>query len=68
MKISSELQKKLDQLDKYDDAYYNKEAIILDDGYDLFKESVLKQLPPDHPRLDKIGHEPSSGGTKVGYL
>ena len=68
MSISVELQKKLDQLDKYDDAYYNKEAIILDDGYDLFKESVLKQLPPDHPRLDKIGHEPSSAWPKVKHF
>ena len=68
MKISAELQKKLDQLDQWDDAYYNKEAMVSDDAYDLFKKSVLKQLPPDHPLLDKIGHEPSSGGTKVGYL
>jgi NAD-dependent DNA ligase len=64
MKISAELQKKLDQLDSYDDAYYNKEATISDEAYDLFKESVLKQLPPDHPLLDKIGHAPSSGEQK----
>ena len=46
MGISAELQKRLDQLDAYDDAYYNKESTISDEGYDLFKEKVLKQLPP----------------------
>ena len=68
MKISAELQKKLDQLDSYDDAYYNKEATMSDDAYDLFKESVLKQLPPDHPLLDKIGHAPSSAWPKVKHF
>jgi DNA ligase (NAD+) len=68
MGVSPDLQKKLEQLEKYDDAYYNKEALISDAGYDLFKESLLKQLPPDHPMLDKIGHDLSSPWPKVKHF
>lgn len=60
MTISEELKKKLDLLDKYDKAYYNEEPLVNDTQYDLLKDYVLRHLPPDHPRLSKIGHDPCS--------
>lgn len=68
MKLPEDLQKKIDQLEKYDDAYYNKEAILSDAAYDLYKESILKLLPPDHPLLDKVGHELCSAWPKVKHF
>jgi DNA ligase (NAD+) len=68
MKISAELQKKLDQLEKYDAAYTNDEELISDAAYDLFKDSVLKQLPPDHPYLDKVGHDICSAWPKTKHF
>lgn len=60
MDIDQELQRKIAQLDKYDDAYHNGKALISDAAYDLFKDSVYRQLPPGHPSLAKVGHAPSS--------
>jgi len=68
MKVSAELQKKLDLLDKYDAAYYSvDDSLISDAAYDLFKDSVLRQLPPDHPRLKKVGHVPVSNWPKESH-
>ncbi len=64
MKLTEDLQKKLEQLEKYDAAYYNKSSTIDDAAYDVFKDSVVKLLPPDHPYLDKIGHPVSSSWPK----
>ena len=64
MKISPELQKDLALLEKYDDAYYNKQALISDNAYDLLKDKVYRHLPPDHPRLAKIGHAVCSAWPK----
>ncbi|MBD3261059.1 MAG: DNA ligase (NAD(+)) LigA [Candidatus Altiarchaeales archaeon] len=65
MKISADLQKKIDLLDRYDHAYYNDKPLICDVAYDLLKDSVLRALPPSHPRLAKVGHEVSSAWPKV---
>lgn len=46
----------LEKLDSYENAYYNKQPIIDDASYDSFKDFVYRHLPPDHPRLEKIGH------------
>jgi len=50
------IEDKIKLLDEYDDAYYNKQSIIDDAGYDLLKDFVYRHLPPDHPRLTKVGH------------
>lgn len=52
---------KLDQLlkrlDEADKAYYvDNNSIMSDSAYDLLKDKVLSQLPPDHPRFKKVGH------------
>jgi len=67
MKTDPELKRRLDLLDKYDDAYYNGKPLVSDAAYDLFKDGVLRQLPPDHPRLAKVGHVPSSGWSKESH-
>lgn len=67
MKISADLQKKIDLLEKYDNAYYNDKPLISDAAYDLLKDSVLRALPPNHPRLAKIGHTVSSAWPKVSH-
>jgi len=64
MKISADLQKRIDLLEKYDAAYHNGNALVSDAAYDLFKDSVIRHLPPDHPMLSKVGHAPSSGWSK----
>lgn len=64
MKLSDDLQKKLEQLEAYEDAYYNKDPLISDAAYDLFKDRVVKQLPPDHPYFKKVGHTPVSNWPK----
>jgi DNA ligase (NAD+) len=64
MQVSADLQNKIAQLEKYDDAYHNGKAIISDAAYDLFKDSILRQLPPDHDLLSKVGHAPSSAWPK----
>ena len=60
MPLSEKIEKDLELLDKYDSAYYNQEPLVPDSTYDLFKDYVYSKLPPDHPRLDKVGHEPCS--------
>jgi DNA ligase (NAD+) len=62
------LQSKLDLLDKYDEAYYNGQPLISDSAYDLFKDSVVRELPPDHPRLDKVGHAVSDNWKKRQHI
>jgi DNA ligase (NAD+) len=47
----------LKKLDEHDNAYHNNESTISDEGYDAFKDMVFRHLPPDHPRLSKVGHE-----------
>jgi DNA ligase (NAD+) len=68
MTISEELQKKIDLLDKYDNAYHNGESIISDAAYDLFKDSVIRCLPHDHPMLDKVGHDTSDSWKKCQHI
>jgi DNA ligase (NAD+) len=68
MQLPEDLQKDLEQLDKFDDAYYNGKPIVTDTAYDLFKDKVLRRLPPDHPRLDKVGHEPCSTWPKEKHV
>lgn len=58
----------LKQLDEYEHAYYNAEPIIDDAKYDALKDMVLRQLPPDHPRLSKIGHPVSSAWSKKKHI
>lgn len=58
----------LKKLDEYDNAYYNDQSIIDDDDYDAFKEKVFKLLPPDHPRLGKVGHAPVSSWPKIKHI
>lgn len=64
MKVSEELQKKIDLKHRYDQAYYNGKPLVTDSVYDLFKDSLYRALPPDHPELDKVGHPPSSDWPK----
>jgi DNA ligase (NAD+) len=47
----------LKKLDEYDSAYHNDQSTFPDDSYDAFKDMVYRHLPPDHPRLSKVGHE-----------
>lgn len=68
MSISAELQKKLDQLDQWDDAYYNSKTLVDDTTYDRLKDFVYRQLPPDHPRLNKIGHDVCSTWPKEKHI
>jgi len=64
MKLSPELENNLKELDKFDKAYYNGEPLIEDSSYDQFKDKVLRELPPNHPRLNKVGHDVSSNWKK----
>lgn len=65
MKISPELQKRIDLLAKYDKSYYSdNESLIEDSSYDLLKDSVLKSIPPDHPLFSKVGHKTSDAWEK----
>jgi DNA ligase (NAD+) len=54
--MSSRIEAWLKRLDEYDDGYYNREPLIDDAGYDSFKDMIYRHLPPDHPRLSKVGH------------
>jgi DNA ligase (NAD+) len=67
MSISKEIQEKIALLEKYDDAYHNNTELIDDESYDLFKDNLLKQLPPDHDLLSKVGHVPTSSWPKEGH-
>jgi len=68
MKLSAELEKNIQRLDELDSAYYNGEPQLTDAAYDLFKDSVLRELPPNHPRLNKVGHEVSDGWKKRKHI
>ena len=69
MTISPELQKKIDLLEKYDDAYHNKhDSLVEDASYDLLKDSVLKSIPPEHPLFSKVGHKVSEGWSKESHI
>jgi DNA ligase (NAD+) len=57
----------LKKLDEYDNAYYNQQPLIDDAGYDAFKDSVYRRLPPDHPRLSKVGHSVCSPWPKKAH-
>lgn len=57
----------LKKLDEYDSAYYNNESLIDDAGYDAFKDRVFRNLPPDHPRLNKVGHAVCSSWSKMAH-
>ena len=65
--MSDRLEELLKRLDEYDNAYYNGEPLIEDDAYDAFKDSIFRRLPPDHPRLDKVGHAVSSQWKKQSH-
>lgn len=65
--MSDRLEELLKRLDEYDNAYYNGEPLVEDDAYDAFKDSVFRRLPPDHPRLDKVGHAVSSQWKKQSH-
>jgi len=58
----------LKKLDEYENAYYNSEPLIDDAGYDAFKDKVFRNLPPDHPRLSKIGHSVCSSWSKKKHI
>jgi len=59
------LDKLLKRLDEADKAYYvDGESIMSDTAYDLLRDKVLKQLPPDHPRFKKVGHAAVSSWPK----
>jgi DNA ligase (NAD+) len=58
----------LKKLDELDNAYYNEQSLIDDSEYDAFKEKVYKLLPPEHPRLDKVGHEVASSWEKKKHV
>ena len=64
MTLSKDLTDKLDLLDKYDGAYYNSKPLVPDKKYDLLKDYIYRQLPPDDPRLNKVGHVPVSNWPK----
>lgn len=69
MNISESLKEKLDLLKRWDDAYYNKSAPeVIDEKYDLVKNFVMRELPPDSIELQtlmaKVGHTVSSGWPK----
>lgn len=66
--LNKKIEDYLKKLDEYDNAYYNNQSIIEDDDYDAFKERVLKLLPPDHPRLAKVGHAPVSSWPKRKHI
>ena len=66
--MNAELQKKIDLLEKYDNAYHNGKALISDSAYDLFKDSILRQIPVGHPMLSKVGHPPSSTWPKERHV
>lgn len=57
----------LKQLQKAEDAYYNKKPIMSDSAYDMLKDKVQRLLPPDHPYLNKVGHVPVSNWTKEAH-
>jgi len=66
--LNKKIEDYLKKLDEYDNAYHNNESLIDDDAYDAFKEKVFKLLPPDHPRLDKVGHAPVSSWPKKKHV
>lgn len=51
-------------LNKYNDAYYNGEALVSDDVYDELKEQ-LAALDPTHKLLTSVGSRVSEGKAKV---
>ena len=59
------IDEKIKILEKYEDAYYNKQPLISDASYDLFKESVLRALPDKHPYRTKVGHAPTTAWPKA---
>lgn len=64
MVSENKIEEWLKKLDAYDDAYYNKQALIDDAGYDSFKDMVYRHLPPNHPRMSKVGHDVCSAWPK----
>lgn len=60
-----QLLKKLDEADK---AYHSDDDEIMSDAeYNLLKDRVFKFLPPDHPRLSKVGHPVCSDWPKENH-
>lgn len=68
MKLTKKIEESLKLLDKYDQAYYNGKPILSDTAYDLFKDKVYRELPTGHPRLSKVGHDPSSNWKKRKHI
>lgn len=73
MSINPQLQEKIDLLNKWDEAYYSNDApLVSDEKYDLVKDYVLKNLPPESTELKellkKIGHTPSTGWSKETHI
>ena len=69
MGISRSLVESIAKLERWDDAYYNKSnPEVTDEKYDLLKDYVRRELPPDSPELkklmSKVGHKVSSGWVK----
>lgn len=64
----NELEMNLKKLDKFDNAYYNNNPIISDVAYDLFKDKIFRNLPPEHPRLSKVGHKICSAWPKEKHI
>lgn len=73
MAITAALKHNIDLLKKWDNAYYNKsDPEVSDQEYDLVKDYVLRELPPDSPELKalltKVGHKVSSGWKKERHV
>jgi len=66
--MNENLEKQLKKLDEYDNAYYNDEPLISDAAYDLYRDMVYRNLPPDHPRLSKVGHPVCSAWPKEKHI
>jgi DNA ligase (NAD+) len=73
MALSASLQQKVDLLKKWDEAYHSRgESLVSDEKYDLVKDYILRELPPDSPELKellaKVGHKVSSGWKKERHV
>jgi DNA ligase (NAD+) len=73
--ISTSLRKKIDQLKACDAAYHSNngdvESDLSDEQYDLLKDYVMRELPPNSPELkellSKVGHTVSTGWKKEAH-
>lgn len=57
----------IEQLKRYDEAYYNGEALISDEEYDVLREST-QELFPEHPYFKDVGAPVAGEKAKLPFI